>query len=168
MQLKKNIIHLLSISVRKKESYIVLNIRIILHCRTFAPFWAILKTLAEKLASLHMQLVHTWSDLIKDIIRYNEEQHKRHKSVGAQSHSHTNTTHSFSFIDTILVGVNIRIILGPHHFGPGGHRCAFVCMSVDQFVLYVTLKVEAIKCYFITDYLTQCKLAHLGILMLQN
>lgn len=50
--------------------------------RTFAPFWNILKILAEKLATLHMQLVHTWSDLIKDIVRYNEEQHKRHKSVG--------------------------------------------------------------------------------------
>jgi len=51
--------------------------------RTFAPFWNILKTLAEKLASLHMQLVHTWSDLIKDIVRYNDDQHKRHKSVSS-------------------------------------------------------------------------------------
>ncbi|KAL4236260.1 hypothetical protein ACF0H5_004647 [Mactra antiquata] len=48
---------------------------------TFAPFWNIMKSLAEKLSSLHMQLVHTWSDLIKDIVRYNEEQHKRHKSM---------------------------------------------------------------------------------------
>ncbi|XP_053394008.1 F-BAR domain only protein 2-like isoform X3 [Mercenaria mercenaria] len=51
------------------------------HVGTFAPFWNILKTLAEKLASLHMQLVHTWSDLIKDIVRYNEDQHRRHKSM---------------------------------------------------------------------------------------
>lgn len=28
-----------------------------------------------------MQLVHTWSDLIKDMVRYYEEQHKRHKTV---------------------------------------------------------------------------------------
>ncbi|XP_052274271.1 F-BAR domain only protein 2-like isoform X3 [Dreissena polymorpha] len=48
---------------------------------TFAPFWAIMRTLADKLASLHMQLVHTWSDLMKDIIRYNDEQHKRHKTM---------------------------------------------------------------------------------------
>lgn len=49
--------------------------------RSFAPFWHVLKSLVEKLANLHMQLVHTWSDLIKDIVRYNEEQHKRHKAV---------------------------------------------------------------------------------------
>ncbi|XP_064617201.1 F-BAR domain only protein 2-like isoform X2 [Liolophura sinensis] len=48
---------------------------------TFSPFWSLLKMLTEKLSSLHMQLVHTWSDLIKDIIRYHEEQHKKHKSV---------------------------------------------------------------------------------------
>ncbi|WAR24076.1 FCHO2-like protein [Mya arenaria] len=48
---------------------------------TFAPFWTVLKTLSEKLASLHMQLVHTWSDLMKDIVRYNDEQHKKHKSA---------------------------------------------------------------------------------------
>ncbi|XP_052774928.1 F-BAR domain only protein 2-like isoform X2 [Mya arenaria] len=48
---------------------------------TFAPFWTVLKTLSEKLASLHMQLVHTWSDLMKDIVRYNDEQHKKHKSM---------------------------------------------------------------------------------------
>ncbi|XP_060596041.1 F-BAR domain only protein 2-like [Ruditapes philippinarum] len=51
------------------------------HVGTFAPFWNILKTLSEKLASLHMQLVHTWSDLIKDIVRYNEDQHRRHKTM---------------------------------------------------------------------------------------
>ncbi|KAL3869316.1 hypothetical protein ACJMK2_042010 [Sinanodonta woodiana] len=48
---------------------------------TFSPFWNLLKVLADKLASLHMQLVHTWSDLIKDIARYNEEQHKKHRSM---------------------------------------------------------------------------------------
>ncbi|XP_055885204.1 F-BAR domain only protein 2-like isoform X4 [Biomphalaria glabrata] len=48
---------------------------------TFGPFWNILKCLIEKLSSLQMQLVHTWSDLIKDIIRYSEEQHKRHKTI---------------------------------------------------------------------------------------
>ncbi|XP_046338144.2 F-BAR domain only protein 2-like isoform X2 [Haliotis rufescens] len=51
------------------------------HVGSFAPFWHVLKSLVEKLANLHMQLVHTWSDLIKDIVRYNEEQHKRHKAM---------------------------------------------------------------------------------------
>ncbi|KAL5016578.1 hypothetical protein ScPMuIL_006167 [Solemya velum] len=48
---------------------------------TFAPYWNVLKMLADKLASLHMQLVHTWSDLIKDVARYNDDQHKRHKTM---------------------------------------------------------------------------------------
>ena len=48
---------------------------------TFASFWTVLKSLTEKLASLHMQLVLTWNDLIKDVARYNDEQHKRHKAI---------------------------------------------------------------------------------------
>ncbi|CAL1539939.1 unnamed protein product [Lymnaea stagnalis] len=48
---------------------------------TFGPFWNVLKSLIEKLSSLQMQLVHTWSDLIKDMVRYSEEQHKRHKMI---------------------------------------------------------------------------------------
>ncbi|XP_052090404.1 F-BAR domain only protein 2-like isoform X4 [Mytilus californianus] len=51
------------------------------HTGTFAPFWNVLKSLTEKLASLHMQLVLTWNDLIKDVARYNDEQHKRHKAI---------------------------------------------------------------------------------------
>ncbi|XP_071173317.1 F-BAR domain only protein 2-like isoform X6 [Mytilus edulis] len=51
------------------------------HTGTFAPFWTVLKSLTEKLASLHMQLVLTWNDLIKDVARYNDEQHKRHKAI---------------------------------------------------------------------------------------
>lgn len=48
---------------------------------TFGPFWTVLKSLVEKLASLHMQLVLTWNDLIKDVSRYNDDQHKRHKAI---------------------------------------------------------------------------------------
>lgn len=48
---------------------------------TFSPFWNLLKSLVEKLATLHMQLVYSWSELIKDVVRYNEEQHKRHKNM---------------------------------------------------------------------------------------
>uniref|UniRef100_A0A0L8I2G5 F-BAR domain-containing protein n=1 Tax=Octopus bimaculoides TaxID=37653 RepID=A0A0L8I2G5_OCTBM len=48
---------------------------------TFSPFWNLLKSLVEKLATLHMQLVYTWSELIKDVARYNEEQHRRHKNM---------------------------------------------------------------------------------------
>ncbi|XP_055935608.1 F-BAR domain only protein 2-like isoform X1 [Argiope bruennichi] len=46
---------------------------------SFAPLWAILKTSTEKLATLHMQMVQRFQELIKDVIKYSEDQHKRHK-----------------------------------------------------------------------------------------
>ena len=49
--------------------------------RSCGPFWAVIKSLAEKLSNLRLQLVHAWQDLIKDVLRYSEEQHKRHKAV---------------------------------------------------------------------------------------
>ncbi|BFZ16635.1 hypothetical protein BsWGS_19674 [Bradybaena similaris] len=48
---------------------------------TFGPFWNVIKAFIEKLSSLQMQLLHTWADLIKDMVRYNDEQHKRHKTM---------------------------------------------------------------------------------------
>lgn len=48
---------------------------------TFAPFWNVLKTLAEKISMLHLQLVHSLNDLIKDVGRYNDEQSKKNKTV---------------------------------------------------------------------------------------
>lgn len=48
---------------------------------TFAPFWNVLKTLAEKISMLHLQLVHSLNDLIKDVGRYNDEQSKKNKMV---------------------------------------------------------------------------------------
>ncbi|XP_035211606.1 F-BAR domain only protein 2-like isoform X7 [Stegodyphus dumicola] len=46
---------------------------------SFAPLWLILKTSTEKLATLHMQMVQRFQELIKDVIKYSEDQHKRHK-----------------------------------------------------------------------------------------
>ncbi|KAJ8305285.1 LOW QUALITY PROTEIN: hypothetical protein KUTeg_015830, partial [Tegillarca granosa] len=69
---------------------------------TFAPFWNVLKTLSEKLASLHMQLVHTWTDLIKDVARYNEEQHKRHKTMKETESSTLETVQSIQSTTTAL------------------------------------------------------------------
>merc|ERR1712136_203879 len=48
---------------------------------TFSPFWVIWKAFIEKLASLHLQMIHTVSDLLKDMARYTEEQHKKHKTI---------------------------------------------------------------------------------------
>lgn len=49
--------------------------------RSFAPLWNILKTSTEKLATLHIQMVQRFQELIKDIIKYSEDQHKKHKQV---------------------------------------------------------------------------------------
>ncbi|KAK6179298.1 hypothetical protein SNE40_011689 [Patella caerulea] len=70
---------------------------------TFAPFWNVLKSLVEKLASLHMQLVHTWSDLIKDVIRYNEDQHKRQKTM---KESEASTSETVQAIQQTTVAVH--------------------------------------------------------------
>lgn len=48
---------------------------------TFAPVWQILRTTAEKLACLHLQMVQKVSDLVKEVTKYTDELHKKHKSV---------------------------------------------------------------------------------------
>lgn len=48
---------------------------------TFAPVWAALKGAAEKLASLHLQMAQHVTDLIKDVSKYADELHKKHKAV---------------------------------------------------------------------------------------
>lgn len=48
---------------------------------TFAPVWTILRTSAEKLSTLHLQMVQKLSELVKDVAKYADELHKKHKSV---------------------------------------------------------------------------------------
>ncbi|XP_030375016.1 F-BAR domain only protein 2 isoform X2 [Scaptodrosophila lebanonensis] len=48
---------------------------------TFAPVWTILRTSAEKLSTLHMQMVQKLSELVKDVAKYADELHKKHKTV---------------------------------------------------------------------------------------
>lgn len=48
---------------------------------TFSPIWTILRTSAEKLSSLHMQMVQKLTELVKDVTKYSDELHKKHKSV---------------------------------------------------------------------------------------
>lgn len=48
---------------------------------TFAPVWVVLKQSAEKLSSLHLQMVQKISELVKDVSKYADELHKKHKSV---------------------------------------------------------------------------------------
>ncbi|XP_037925100.1 F-BAR domain only protein 2 isoform X5 [Hermetia illucens] len=48
---------------------------------TFAPVWVILRSSAERLSSLHLQMVQKISELVKDVSKYADELHKKHKTV---------------------------------------------------------------------------------------
>lgn len=48
---------------------------------TFAPVWVALRGAAEKLAGLHLQMVQRVTELIKDVSKYADELHKKHKAV---------------------------------------------------------------------------------------
>ncbi|CAN7995452.1 unnamed protein product [Ixodes hexagonus] len=48
---------------------------------TFGPLWVVLRVTSEKLSSLHAQMVAQLQDLVKEVQRYCEEQHRRHKQV---------------------------------------------------------------------------------------
>ncbi|XP_018330502.1 F-BAR domain only protein 2 isoform X2 [Agrilus planipennis] len=48
---------------------------------TFAPLWQVLKTSSEKLSSVHLETVHTVTELVKEINKYAEDLHKKHKAV---------------------------------------------------------------------------------------
>ncbi|XP_045482609.1 F-BAR domain only protein 2 isoform X5 [Harmonia axyridis] len=48
---------------------------------TFAPIWLILKNSAEKLSSLHMQMVQKVTDLVKEVSKYADDLQKKHKTV---------------------------------------------------------------------------------------
>ncbi|XP_050314762.1 F-BAR domain only protein 2 [Anthonomus grandis grandis] len=48
---------------------------------TFAPLWQVVKASAEKLANLHFQTMQKLSELVKEVGKYAEELHKKHKSV---------------------------------------------------------------------------------------
>ncbi|XP_028031900.1 F-BAR domain only protein 2 [Bombyx mandarina] len=48
---------------------------------TFAPFWSVLKCSAEKLSNLHQHMFQKVGELVKDVARYADELHKKHKAV---------------------------------------------------------------------------------------
>lgn len=51
--------------------------------RTFAPLWEVFRVSSDKLALCHLELTRKLQDLIKDVLRYSEEQLKMHKKVCA-------------------------------------------------------------------------------------
>ena len=48
---------------------------------TFAPVWQVLRTSAEKLSSMHMQMVQKVTELVKEVSKYADELQKKHKTV---------------------------------------------------------------------------------------
>lgn len=48
---------------------------------TFAPFWVVLRTSAEKLSNLHLQMFQKLTELVKEITKYSEDLHKKHRTV---------------------------------------------------------------------------------------
>ncbi|XP_075393954.1 F-BAR domain only protein 1 isoform X8 [Tenrec ecaudatus] len=48
---------------------------------TFAPLWEVFRVSSDKLALCHLELTRKLQDLIKDVLRYGEEQLKTHKKV---------------------------------------------------------------------------------------
>ncbi|KAK3923074.1 F-BAR domain only protein 2 [Frankliniella fusca] len=48
---------------------------------TFAPVWQVLRTSAEKLLTLHQQMVQKVSELVKEVTKYADELQKKHKQV---------------------------------------------------------------------------------------
>lgn len=48
---------------------------------TFAPLWEVFRVSSDKLALCHLELTRKLQDLIKDVLRYSEEQLKVHKKL---------------------------------------------------------------------------------------
>ncbi|KAL0101585.1 hypothetical protein PUN28_019017 [Cardiocondyla obscurior] len=69
---------------------------------TFAPVWAALRGAAEKLAILHFQMAQRVSELIKDVSKYADELHKKHKAVKEEESSTLEVVQSIQNITVTL------------------------------------------------------------------
>ena len=49
--------------------------------RSFGPFWSILRKVVEQVAAVQGDLVTTWQELIKEVNKYSEEQHRKYRAV---------------------------------------------------------------------------------------
>lgn len=60
---------------------------------TFSPLLVILKASAERLSELHTKMVQKTTDLVKDILKYADELHKKHKSVKEEESTTQDAVH---------------------------------------------------------------------------
>ncbi|XP_012277406.1 F-BAR domain only protein 2 isoform X1 [Orussus abietinus] len=69
---------------------------------TFAPIWAALRGAAEKLAGLHLQMAQRVTEIIKDVSKYADELHKKHKAVKEEESSTLEVVQSIQSITITL------------------------------------------------------------------
>ncbi|CAG9855097.1 unnamed protein product [Phyllotreta striolata] len=69
---------------------------------TFAPLWQVLRTSAEKLSLLHMQMVQKVTDLVKEVSKYSDELHKKHKMVKEEE---SGTLEAVQAMQTVTINV---------------------------------------------------------------
>ena len=60
---------------------------------TFSPLWIILKSTTERLSELHAQKVQKVAELVKNITKYTEDLHKRHKTVKEEESTTQDSVH---------------------------------------------------------------------------
>ncbi|CAG9804951.1 unnamed protein product [Chironomus riparius] len=60
---------------------------------TFSPLLIILKTSAERLSELHTQMMQKTTELVKNILKYADELHKKHKTVKEEESSTQDAVH---------------------------------------------------------------------------
>lgn len=60
---------------------------------TFSPLLIILKTTAERLSELHSQMMQKTTELVKSILKYADELHKKHKTVKEEESSTQDAVH---------------------------------------------------------------------------
>ncbi|XP_062712419.1 F-BAR domain only protein 2 isoform X9 [Aedes albopictus] len=61
---------------------------------TFSPLWIILKSTTERLSELHAAKVQKLTELVKNINKYAEELHKKHKTVKEEESSTQDAVHA--------------------------------------------------------------------------
>ncbi|XP_042527209.1 F-BAR domain only protein 1 [Dipodomys spectabilis] len=69
---------------------------------TFAPLWEVFRVSSDKLALCHLELTRKLQDLIKDVLRYGEEQLKSHKKCKEEVLGTLDAVHVLAGVSQLL------------------------------------------------------------------
>lgn len=61
---------------------------------TFSPLWVIIKSSAERLSECHTETMQKLAELVKTVVKYAEELHKKHKTVKEEESSTQDSVHA--------------------------------------------------------------------------